>query len=70
MSHRIKFEIVALELEKLFLDDITLDKWYEYWCLLETFGWSYQDYMNRLEQVVSKEWISIYNSRNNHLCIN
>lgn len=56
----LQYELVAFELEKLLFANVTsIDKWNDYWDMLEACGWQYMDFMNEMEKRVSQEWTSI-----------
>lgn len=56
----LQYELVAFETEKLlFVNTQSIDKWNDYWEMLEVYGWGYMDFMNEMEKRVSKEWLRI-----------
>lgn len=59
-QHYVPFSIVALEDSK---NDLCADAFIareKYFELLETFGWSQEDYEKELLSVVDKEWATIH----------
>lgn len=58
--YRVPFEIVALEDAKADLCNDVFTAREKYFELLETFGWSKEDYENKLLSVVDKEWTAIH----------